>query len=124
LPTLFSTGRSKADRDRELLEAELYQQIGQLKVEVDWLKKKLDLSPEAKRVLIEPQHPAITISRQCELIGLARSSFYYQAAGESEENLLLMKLIDEQYTRTPFYGVPRMTAWLRRACRPLRRPRL
>jgi putative transposase len=47
------------------------------------------------------------------LLSLARSSFYYEAATESEENLLLMRLIDEQYTRTPFYGSPRMTAWLR-----------
>jgi putative transposase len=47
------------------------------------------------------------------LLSLARSSFYYEPATESEENLLLMRLIDEQYTRAPFYGSPRMTAWLR-----------
>jgi putative transposase len=43
-----------------------------------------------------------------------RASFYYAPAGESSLNLKLMRLIDEQYTRTPFYGVPRMTVWLRR----------
>jgi putative transposase len=47
------------------------------------------------------------------LLNLARSSFYYEPARESEENLLVMRLIDEQYTRTPFYGSPRLTAWLR-----------
>jgi putative transposase len=47
------------------------------------------------------------------LAGLARSSFYYQAARESTENLELMRLLDEQYTRTPFYGRPRLTQWLR-----------
>ena len=47
------------------------------------------------------------------LLGLARSSFYYEAAGEPAENLRLMRLLDEQYTRTPFYGVERMTAILR-----------
>jgi putative transposase len=47
------------------------------------------------------------------LIGLARSSLYYQPRAESEQNLLLMRLIDEQYTRRPYYGVPRMTLWLR-----------
>ncbi len=52
--------------------------------------------------------------RQCELLGLARSGLYYEPAGESEENLLLMRLIDEQFTRRPIFGVPRMTAWLRR----------
>jgi putative transposase len=53
------------------------------------------------------------VSRPCELVGLARSSYYYAPAGDSPEKLLLMRLIDEQYTRTPFYGIPRMTAWLR-----------
>lgn len=43
---------------------------------------------------------------------LARSTFYYEPVPESEENLLLLRLLDEQYTRTPFYGVRRMTAWL------------
>lgn len=57
---------------------------------------------------------SVSIRRQCELVGLNRSSFYYQPAGESEENLLLMRLIDRQYTKTPFYGWPRMTAYLRR----------
>jgi putative transposase len=52
------------------------------------------------------------VTRQCELVGVARSSVYYQAAGESTDNLALMRLLDEQYTRTPFYGVRRMTEWL------------
>jgi putative transposase len=47
------------------------------------------------------------------LLELSRSSFYYEPASESPDNLLLMQLIDEQYTRCPFYGSPRMTAWLR-----------
>jgi putative transposase len=64
--------------------------------------------------MIERDHTELSIRRQCELIGLNRSSFYYQPVGESEYNLKLMRLIDEQYTRTPFYGWPRITAWLRR----------
>src|SRR5262249_55628349 len=56
--------------------------------------------------------PQLSIARQCELVGLARSSWYYVPGGESEENLLLMRLLDEQFTQTPFYGVERMTAWL------------
>lgn len=62
--------------------------------------------------MIEPAYESISIVRQCELVGLARSSYYYQGAGESAENLHLMRLLDEQYTRTPFYGIKRMTAWL------------
>jgi putative transposase len=61
-------------------------------------------------VLVEPDHGEISIRRQCELLGVSRASWYYEQAGESEENLRLMRLIDEQYTRTPFYGSRRMTA--------------
>jgi putative transposase len=67
---------------------------------------------EEKRPLIEPQQSAISLARQCELVGLARSSYYYHPAGESAENLHLMRLVDEQYTRTPFYDIRPMTAWL------------
>lgn len=63
--------------------------------------------------MVEPENISISISRQCELLNLARSSFYYEPAKDSEENLELMRLIDEQYTRTPFYGRPRMTAYLK-----------
>ena len=64
--------------------------------------------------MIEPSHPELSIRRQCELVGLNRTTFYYIPAQESNLNLHLMRLIDEQYTRTPFYGWPRMTAQLRR----------
>jgi putative transposase len=53
------------------------------------------------------------VARQCELVGLARASYYYRPAGESAEELALLRLLDEQYTRTPFYGVRRMTWVLR-----------
>ncbi len=66
-----------------------------------------------KRTLIEPGHPELSLRRQCELLGLNRSTWYYEPAHESAENLHLMRLIDEQYTRTPFYGWPRMTVYLR-----------
>jgi putative transposase len=51
--------------------------------------------------------------RQCELLGLPRSSYYYEPAEASAEDLRLMRLIDEQYTRQPVYGSRRMTVWLR-----------
>lgn len=73
----------------------------------------MEYSVEQKRQLVEPNHLEIPIYRQCELIDLARASYYYEPAGETEYNLFLMRMLDEQYTRTPFYGVPRMTAWLR-----------
>ena len=67
-----------------------------------------------KRCLVEQDNEEISIARQCELLGLRRSSFYYAPVEESAYNLELMNCIDEQYMRSPFYGVRRMTAWLRK----------
>jgi putative transposase len=63
-------------------------------------------------MLVEPSHPTLSIRRQCELLGLNRSTFYRQPAGETPLNLKLMKLIDREYTRAPFYGYRKMTARL------------
>lgn len=64
--------------------------------------------------MIDLAHPNFSIRRQCDLLGLWRSSFYYQPTVESPETLLLMRLIDEQYLKTPFYGRRRMSAQLER----------
>jgi putative transposase len=56
----------------------------------------------------------ISINRQCDLLSLPRSSYYYESARDDSYNQQLMNLIDEQFTRMPFYGVEKMTAWLRR----------
>jgi putative transposase len=76
------------------------------------LKKNLDLTLEQKRKAVEPDHKKIPVYRQCELLGLNRSSLYYKPSGEKPYNEQLMKLIDEQYIETPFYGIVKMTAWL------------
>jgi putative transposase len=52
------------------------------------------------------------VRRQCVLLGVSRAGLYYEAVEESQENLRLMQLIDRQYTRAPFYGSRKMTAWL------------
>ncbi len=54
----------------------------------------------------------MSVRRQCELLGLSRSSLYYEPGGEAAEDLRLMRRIDEQYTARPFYGSRRMTIWL------------
>jgi hypothetical protein len=87
----------------EVLQAALYEEIGRLKFELDWLKKKLLLSVEARRTMIEVYHPQLSVRRQCELVGLNRSSVYYQPACASPENVQLMRLMDEQYLKTPFF---------------------
>lgn len=64
--------------------------------------------------MIEPTHPELSIRRQCQLIGLNRSSYYQKASGESELNLKVMKAIDAEYTSKPFYGYRKMTQQLRK----------
>ena len=64
--------------------------------------------------MVDPDHEHIPVYRQCELLRLARSSLYYRPReSRAEQDRCLMRLIDEQYTRTPFYGIRRMTVWLR-----------
>ena len=77
-----------------------------------------------KRALIEVGHPTLSVRRQCELLDLNRASLYYQAATETTENLRLMRLIDGQYLRTPFYGSRRMAAWLAREGEAVNRKRV
>jgi putative transposase len=62
--------------------------------------------------MIEIGHADLSVVRQCELLGISRSGLYYEPVGPNAEDLELMRLLDEQYTRIPFYGVRKMTAWL------------
>jgi putative transposase len=66
----------------------------------------------------------LTVSEQCALVGLARSTYYHAGTGESDENLALMRLIDQQYLKTPFYGSRRMTQWLLRQGYAVNRKRI
>jgi putative transposase len=72
----------------------------------------LACSTDDLRRLVDRGDLEISLRRQCELLGVNRSGLYYEPAGESEENLRLMRLLDEQYTRVPFYGSRKMTEWL------------
>lgn len=70
------------------------------------------------------KHPKLSIRRQCTLLGLHRSGLAYTPATESEENLTLMRWLDEQYTRCPYYGSRRMTALLKREGQEVNRKRI
>ncbi len=71
------------------------------------------MSVERRRQMIEPEHPALSVVRQCELVSISRSGFYYQPVGETELNLELMRLIDAQFLETPWYGSRQMARHLR-----------
>src|SRR5258706_16418315 len=64
--------------------------------------------------MIDPGHPRLSVVRQCELVSISRSSFYREPTPESAENLVLMRLIDEQFLETPWYGSRQMARHLRR----------
>ena len=64
--------------------------------------------------MVEHDHPSLSVSRQCRLLSMGRSSFYYEPKGESEETLALMRRIDELFLKYPFYGARQMVRHLRR----------
>ena len=71
------------------------------------------MSRQRRRGMIEPEHPKLSLSRQCDLLGISRSSLYYRSKRMDDEDLELMGLLDRQYLATPFYGARRMVACLR-----------
>jgi len=72
------------------------------------------MSVERRRGRIEPGPVRLSVVRQCELLSISRSSFYYQPMGETAGNLALMRLIDAQFLETPWYGSRQMARHLRR----------
>lgn len=76
--------------------------------------------------MIERKHGQLSIVRQCELLALSRATYYRNTdwAGESDDNLALMTLIDEEYTRHPFYGSRKMRDYLRRHGHKVNRKRV
>jgi len=72
----------------------------------------LEINLEEKKCSILPMHANLSIRQQCELLGLNRSSLYYKETGGDSYNLLLMNLIDEEYTRHPFKGIIKLTKYL------------
>ena len=74
--------------------------------------------------MIETGHPGLSIGKQCALLSISRSSFYYTPKGETALNLALMHRIDKQFLETPFYGVRQMTWHLRNDGHPVNEKRI
>ncbi|MDY3305979.1 IS3-like element ISPpy1 family transposase [Psychrobacter sanguinis] len=114
IPTAFNTKQQANEQAQQAIIDELHRQLGQVISERDWLKKKfLTATLSTRKQLLEPDNKDFSVRKQCELLGINRSSLYYQAKPVSELDITLMNLLDQQYTKTPFYGVKRMTAYLR-----------
>ncbi|MBP2310636.1 putative transposase [Azospirillum melinis] len=82
------------------------------------------MSVGRRRETIEPEHPRLSITRQCALVSLSRSSYYEPVKGEPAENLELMRRIDAQFLETPWYGSRQMTRHLRRQGQQVNRKRV
>ena len=72
------------------------------------------MSLNRRRQMIEPEHPQLSILRQCALVSISRSGFYHRPVGENPLNLELMRLIDVQFLETPWYGSRQMARHLQR----------
>ena len=71
------------------------------------------MSVVEKRKLVTNKHPHLSVVKQCDLLGIHRSGLYFKPPGESGLNLKLMECIDKKFMECPFYGVARMTSYLR-----------
>ncbi|MBW7950057.1 MAG: IS3 family transposase [Pseudorhodoplanes sp.] len=115
LANVFDEKGAAREQNRDAELTKLHAKIGQLVVERDFLFESLrSLSLDRRKTMIDPGHPRLSIVRQCELASISRSSFYRQPAAESELTLRLMRLIDEQFLETPWYGSRQMARHLRR----------
>lgn len=72
------------------------------------------MSRAERKATIQRDHPDLSLSRQCEVLAMSRSSYYYTPKGESAENLELMRRIDELFLKYPFYGSRQMVRQLQR----------
>ena len=107
---LFTRGKKSKDKEKgEVKEAELFQQIGTLQMELEWFKKSL-ICFDARELckLVDHDHPRISISRQCALLGLPRSTLYDWPTPMRESTLKIMARIDVRYLEDPCSGSRRM----------------
>ncbi|MGB7433177.1 MAG: IS3 family transposase [Ahrensia sp.] len=110
---VFERGGKKTPQIDEDQVKDLHAKIGELAVANDFLARKLKPDRQVRREMIEPDQPNLSVTKQCALLSISRSSFYYDLKGETDLNLDLMRKIDKQFLETPFFGVRQMTWHLR-----------
>ena len=110
---VFVDGKSKPQKPSDEPDStELYEQIGRLKVQLEWLKKKWPNTVTEARSWIDFENPQLSVREQCRLLGIHRSSIYYDPQPESEENLQFMRLMDEEHLKHPARGSRQMMDFL------------
>jgi putative transposase len=123
---LFTRGKKTKDKEEgQAKEAELFQQIGRLQMELEWLKKSLSsCDAHELRKLVDQDHPDLSVSRQCALLGLPRSTLYSRPIPVRESTLQIMARIDSCYLEDPCSGSRRMVGYLARDGIPISRDRV
>jgi len=112
---LYTDHQKRKALEKDDLIRRLYEQVGKLQIQVDWLKKRwaLETSSQSVREIvlshINKQHSDIPIATQADLLGISRASVYYQPVPVDPFDLFVMKKIDEIYTELPYYGIRKMT---------------
>ena len=119
LPDLFEHKErelKKVTKEHQQEVDQLYKKIGDLTIQVDWLKKNLTkLSSSAeRRDMVDRNNSKLSVVQQARLLTISRSSLYYKQAGPSREEIDLKHRIDEIYTAHPVYGSRRIKTVLRR----------
>jgi putative transposase len=113
---VFSENHEKRQKSDEALVARLYQQIGQLEVEQSFRGRisgeVRSMSRGRRREMVDRGHQSLSTVRQCALLGISRAGLYCRRRGPSRDDLVVIDLIDQQYSSTPFYGSRRMKVWL------------
>ena len=109
LGEVFSNGVERRRRDHESEVRELHAKIGELVV-----ARVRSMSRAERRAVVVRDHPVLSLSRQCRLLSIGRSSLYYEPKGESAETLTLMRRVDELFLKYSFYGARQMVRHLRR----------
>jgi len=123
---VFTRGKESKDKEEvQAKEAEVFQQIGKLEMELEWLKKNLSRSDARElRKLVDHDHPELSVSRQCVLLGLPRSTIYYRPVPVRQSTLRIMARIDTLYLEDPCSGCRRIVAYLAREGIPISRDRV
>lgn len=123
---LFTRGKKSKDKEEgQVKEAELLQQIGKLQMELEWLNTNLSCSDARElRKVVDHGHPELSISHQCILLGLPRSTLYHRPAPVRESTLRIMAKIDALYLEDPCSGSRRIVEYLAREGIPISRGRV
>lgn len=104
---VFDIEKPKKTTEKET--QKLYEKIGRLEVQIDFLKKIVEKhGVQSRKSMVEIRHKRLSIMEQCVLLSISHSGYYYTPVAESERNLSIMKVIDKIHTEYPFYGFRRI----------------